>query len=83
MKKKSKLQTLGKFVGHLAMGTVMFLSLLVFTGILHMATLWATPFVDPGFLATMKLLEVVAYTADIVFVAWWAIFSTYKALKEL
>ena len=45
---------------------------------------WAGPEVwDETFADLMKLVEKVILYADIAFIVWWAIFSTYKAIKEM
>lgn len=38
-----------------------------------------------GFLAHSgeKVVEKVKLYADIAFIVWWAVFSTYKAIKEM
>ncbi len=62
----------------------MFLALLLFGGFINKAVHWATPHInDPAFLDLMKLLESIILYADLVFVTWWAVFSTYKAIKEM
>ena len=81
---KRKLKILGEYVGHLAIGTAMFAALLLFGGGLNMLVRWATPIInDDSFSDLMKVLEKIILYADIAFIVWWAIYSTYKALKEM
>ena len=81
---KRKLKILGEFVGHLAIGAAMFVALLLFGGGLNMLVHWFGPIVgDDSFSDLMKIVEKVILYADIAFVVWWAIYSTYRAIKEL
>jgi len=81
---KKKLWILGEYVGHLAIGAAMFAALLLFGGVLNMLVHWATPIIgDDAFSALMKIVERVILYADIAFIVWWAVFSTYKAIKEM
>lgn len=78
------LKTLGEYVGHLAVGAAMFAALLVFGGALNRLVHWFGPAIgDESFSELMKIVEKVILYADIVFIVWWAIFSTYKAIKEM
>ncbi len=75
---------LGEYVGHLAIGAAMFVALLLFGGALNMLVHWAGPVVgDPLFADLMANVEKVILYADMAFIIWWAIFSTYKAIKEM
>jgi ABC-type uncharacterized transport system permease subunit len=77
-----KLEVLGKFVGHLAMGVAMFAALLFFGSGLTMLVHWAAPFVgDASFIADMMLVEKFIHYADMLLIVWWSIFSTYEAIK--
>jgi hypothetical protein len=81
---KKKLVVLGEFVGHLVIGTAMFSALLLFGGAVNMLFHWAEPVIgDTQFSALMKIVEKVILYADVAFVVWWAIYSTYKAIKEM
>ncbi len=81
---RKKLWVLGEYLGHLLIGTVMFAALLAFGGALHMLVQWATPIIgDSTFGDLMIIVEKIILYADIVFIVWWAIFSTYKAIKEM
>lgn len=81
---KKKLWVLGEFIGHLVIGAVMFAALLIFGGSLNMLVHWFTPMVgDESFSELMKIVEKVILYADIAFIVWWAIYSTYKAIKEM
>lgn len=81
---KKKLTILGEFIGHLAIGAGMFAALLFFGGALNILVHWAAPIVgDDSFTGLMKVIERVILYADIAFIVWWAIFSTYKAIKEM
>ncbi len=81
---KKKLTILGEFVGHLAIGAGMFAALIFFGGTLNMLVHWTAPIVgDESFTDLMKLIEKVILYADIAFIVWWAIYSTYKAIKEM
>jgi len=82
--KKNKLAILGEYLGHLAIGAVMFASLLLFGSVLNMLVHWTASIVgDDSFSELMRLVEKVVLYADIVFLVWWAIYSTYKAIKEM
>jgi len=79
-----KLKILGEYVGHLAVGAAMFAALLLFGGALNLLVHWAGPAIgDDSFSALMQQVEKVILYADIAFIVWWAIFSTYKAIKEM
>lgn len=81
---KIHLHTLGKFVGHLGLGAAMFGALLLFGGALNLLVQWFAPIVgDEDFLALMKWVEKFILYGDVTFIGWWAIFSTYKAIKEM
>ncbi|MCK9988291.1 MAG: hypothetical protein AzoDbin1_04763 [Azoarcus sp.] len=81
---RKHLRILGEYVGHLAVGAAMFAALLVFGGALNILFHWAGPVIgDERFSSLMKGVEEVILYADIAFIVWWAIFSTYKAIKEM
>lgn len=81
---KKKLSILGEYVAHLAIGAVMFAALLIFGGAVTMLVHWAAPIInDDTFAGLMKIVEKVILYADIAFIVWWAIYSTYKAIKEM
>ena len=81
---KKKLKVLGEYVGHLAIGAAMFAALLLFGGALNILVHWSAPIIgDDSFLDLIKLVERVILYADIAFIVWWAIYSTYKAIKEM
>jgi hypothetical protein len=81
---KDKFRVLGEYIGHLAIGSAMFLALLAFGGLLNMAIHWIGPVIgDDSFTDLMKLVEKVILYADIAFIVWWAIYSTYRAIKEM
>ena len=76
-------KVLGEYIGHLAVGAAMFTALLVFSGLVKLAVHWIGNFVgDPQFAAVMTLVERVMLYSDVVFLVWWTVFSTYKAIKE-
>lgn len=78
------LKIFGEYVGHLVIGAAMFAALLLFGGALNLLVHWATPIIgDESFAELMKIVEKVILYADITFIVWWAIFSTYKAIKEM
>lgn len=78
------LKTLGEYVGHLVIGAAMFVALLLFGGGLNKLVHWLGPVIgDESFVDLMKIVEKVILYADIAFIVWWAIFSTYKAIKEM
>lgn len=78
------LKTLGEYVGHLAVGAAMFAALLLFGGALNMLVQWLSPVIgDESFADLMLMVEKIILYADIVFIVWWAVFSTYKAIKEM
>ena len=78
------LKTLGEYVGHLAVGAAMFAALLLFGGALNRLVRWLGPIIgDESFADLMLIVEKVILYADIAFIVWWAIFSTYKAIKEM
>lgn len=79
-----KLKVVGEYLGHLAMGAVMFAALLLFGGALNMLVHWAGPVVNDAFFTLlMSWVEKTILYADVVFVVWWAIFSTYKAIVKM
>ena len=74
----------GEFFGHLVIGALMAVALFVFGGFLHILVDFAGEyFKNDFFVLGLKLLENVLFLSDIVFIAWWTIYSTYKAGKEL
>jgi len=81
---KKKLWLLGEYIGHLCVGSAMFAALLLFGGTLNILVQWAEPIIgDDSFLSLMKLVEKLILYADVAFIVWWAIYSTYKAIKEM
>lgn len=81
---KKNLMVLGEYLGHLFIGAAMFAALLLFGGALNMLVHWAGAFIgDHSFSSLMGAVERVILYADITFIVWWAIYSTYKAIKEL
>ena len=81
---KKKLAVLGEYVGHLAIGALMFLALLLFGGTLTFIVDKAGPFIgDDSFSTLIKGVERFILYADIAFIVWWAVYSTYQAIKEL
>ncbi len=81
---RKKLWVLGEYFGHLFIGAAMFAALLAFGGALNWLVQWATPIIgDQSFGDLMIVVEKIILYADILFIVWWAIFSTYKAIKEM
>ena len=81
---KKHLKVLGEYVGHLAVGAAMFAALLLFGGSINSLVHWFAPIIgDESFVDLMTLVEKVILYADIAFIVWWAIYSTYKAIKEM
>lgn len=81
---KKHLRLLGEFLGHLCVGTIMFVLLLFFGAGVNKLVHVVTPYVgDADFERVMKGLEVFILYADIVFLVWWVVFSTYKAIREM
>ena len=81
---KKKLAILGEYVGHLAIGAAMFTALLLFGGgLTALVRLVAPLFGDESFASLMVIVEKVILYADIAFIIWWAVYSTYKAIKEM
>lgn len=81
---KKKLWVLGEYIGHLVIGATMFAALLLFGGTLNKLVQWAAPIVgDESFSSLMKIVEKTILYADVAFIVWWAIYSTYKAIKEM
>jgi hypothetical protein len=75
---------MGEYVGHLAVGAIMFTALLLFGGALNLLVHWIGPTIgDESFYDLMKMVEQVILYADVAFVVWWAVFSTYKTIKEM
>jgi hypothetical protein len=83
MKKKNKLEVLGEFVGHLFMGAAMFVSLALVSGALSVFAHWYAGFFGAELGNLMHLVETGILYADMIFVGWWVVFSTYKAIKDL
>lgn len=81
---KKHIEILGEYVGHLCIGAAMFAALLLFGGAINMLVHWVEPIIgDESFATLMKSVEKVILYADVAFIIWWAIFSTYKAIKEM
>lgn len=81
---RKNLKILGEYIGHLAVGAAMFAALLLFGGVINILVHWAGPIIgDASFADLMKWVEKVILYADIAFISWWAVFSTYKAIKEM
>ncbi len=81
---RKHLKTLREYVGHLMIGAAMFDALLSFGDTLNVLVHWAGPLVgDDSFADLMKLVEKVILYADIAFIVWWAVCSTYKAIEEM
>lgn len=81
---KKKWKVVGEFVGHLLMGAVMFLSVLLVEGSLAKVVHWAAPIInDESFNNAMALLEKFLLYSGILFLAWWVVYSTYKAIKDM
>ena len=79
-----KLKVLGEYLGHLAMGAIMFAGLLLFGGALNLLVQATEPIVrDAFFTQLMSWVEKVILYADIAFVVWWSVFSTYKAIRKM
>lgn len=81
---RKKLAILGEYVGHLAIGAGMFAALLLFGGSLNRLVHVTSPMIgDDSFTELMKVVEKVILCADIAFILWWAIYSTYKAIRDM
>ena len=79
-----KLRILGEFIAHLLLGSAMFACLLIFGGGVSILDRWAAPIIkDETFSFLMKLVEDCILYADMAFVVWVAVYSTYKAMKEI
>lgn len=81
--KKTKLEVLGEFVGHLFLGAAMFVVVFLTGGALSIFVHWVAPFFDSGFISLMMLLENVILYSDAIFFIWWTVYSTYRVIKEL
>ncbi|WP_075588175.1 hypothetical protein [Rhodoferax antarcticus] len=77
------LEVLGEFVGHMLVGAAMFVSLALVGGGLSVFVHWYGGIVGTEFGDLLKVVETGILYADIVFLAWWVVFSTYKAMKDL
>ncbi len=74
---------LGEYVAHLMVGAVMFTALLLFGGMVNLAVHWASPIInDAAFIDLMTLVEKVILYSDVALLLWWALFSTFKAIKD-
>jgi hypothetical protein len=81
---KKKYRIFGEYVGHLGIGAGMFAALLIFGGAVNEMVRLADGIIgDSTFLNLMEVVEKVILYADVVFIVWWAIYSTYKAIKEM
>lgn len=79
-----ELWVLGKYIGHLIIGTAMFAALLLFVMATNLLVEWSEPLVsDAAFRQLMKALEKVILYSDGLLLVWWAFFSTYKAIVGL
>lgn len=82
LEKKKKI--IGEFIGHIVVGAVMFTALLLFSGALSALVHWFTPIIDDEFFTLlMKFVERFILVADVVFIIWVTIYSTYKAVKGM
>lgn len=80
---KGKL-ALGKFLGHLITGAVMFLAVLLLSAVLNVVGHWIITWVNDPFFGVMVLwTERVILVADVGFLVVWAGYSTYMAIKEM
>jgi len=84
MKIRKNMYALGEYVGHLIIGVLMFSALMLFGGLLNLLVHSSAPYIgDDQFLQLMKLVERIILYGDVVFIVWWSVFSTYKAIKEM
>jgi len=80
----NNLRILGEFIGHLAVGSAMFVALMLFGGLINFVVHWAEPLLnDVYFVDLMIMAERIILYADVLFITWWAIYSTYRAIKEM
>ena len=80
---RDKLEIFGEYLAHLMLGFAMFAALLFFGGAVNHLIRWASPIIgDDSFTSLMELVERIILYADVAFVVWWAIYSTYKAIRE-
>lgn len=78
------MERFGEFFGHLVVGALMFIALLVFGGALSLLVHWVEPiFGDSLFLTVMQIVERVILIGDACFIVLWVFFSMIKAIKEL
>lgn len=78
------MKVIGEFFGHLAMGAVMFVALLVFGGSLNLLVHFVEPFFGDGlFITVVNFVEQAILFGDACFMLFWVGFSTLKAVKGL
>jgi ABC-type uncharacterized transport system permease subunit len=80
---RKKLEIFGEYVAHLTLGLAMFAALLLFGGAVNKLVHWTAPLIgDNSFTDLMKLVEQTILYADVAFIVWWSVYSTYKAIRE-
>ncbi len=81
---KKQLEVMGEFFGHIVVGVLMFIGMLVGGAAMKYAVVFLHPLIcGHASHEAMEILETVFLWADVVFLSWWCIFSTYKACKAL
>lgn len=84
-KKKSNLEVVVDFLGHVLTGSAMFVVMALAAFALSRFVAWL-PFAHGDDQMAVELLHFVEKCilfADVTFFGWWLVYSTYKAVKEL
>ena len=84
-KKKSNLEVVVDFLGHVLTGSAMFIVMALAAFALSRFVAWL-PFAhgeDEMAVVLLHFVERGILVADTAFLGWWLVYSTYKALKEL
>lgn len=80
---KRNLLIFAEYLSHLIIGSLMFVSLLLIGAALHGVILWVAPFLgNHGLISLMEWAEQIIIWADVVFLVWWYLYSTVRAIRE-
>lgn len=80
------LELIGQFLGHLFGGVCMFVGLLIGGLATKQAVLFFAPLMggdSPSTHIALEVLEAIFLWADVFFLSWWCVFSTFKACQGL
>lgn len=83
MKSHSHWELLGQFVAHIFLGVCMFTITLLGGAATKYVLVFFAPVLGHASHEALELLEHVFLWADVAFLAWWCVYSTFKACKAL